>query len=123
VPAVCAVSAGRPRLCFQYKLGRNNDMTLTRLQMGELDTLMAVVCQFIDIVGSYQLPPEARKKAEKRRQEVRVDPWTGLAAKCELYRQAIPWSTGFTVTLPELAAQCPCPCGCALTGGRSHCVT
>jgi hypothetical protein len=38
--------------------------------MDELTTLMGVMCQFIDIVGSYQLPPEARKKAEKRRQEV-----------------------------------------------------
>jgi Protein of unknown function (DUF1682) len=41
------------------------------LQMDELTTLMAAMCQFIDVVGSYQLPPEARKKAEKRRQEVR----------------------------------------------------
>jgi Protein of unknown function (DUF1682) len=42
------------------------------LQMDELTTLMAAMCQFIDIVGSYQLPPEARKKAEKRRQEVNL---------------------------------------------------
>lgn len=40
--------------------------------MDELTTLMGVMCQFIDIVGSYQLPPEARKKAEKRRQEVKL---------------------------------------------------
>lgn len=45
---------------------------LHMLQMEELTTLMAAMCQFIDIVGSYQLSPEARKKADKKRQEVSI---------------------------------------------------
>lgn len=39
--------------------------------MGELTKLMAAVCEFIDIVGSYKLSPEARKRADAKRQEVR----------------------------------------------------
>jgi hypothetical protein len=48
-------------------------------KMNELTTLMAAMCQFIDIVGSYQLPPEARKKGEKRRQEIAAEDYKSRA--------------------------------------------
>ncbi len=48
-------------------------------QMGELTKLMAAVCEFIDVVGSYKLSPEARKRADTKRQEVRHDLWKHTA--------------------------------------------
>jgi len=47
--------------------------------MGELTKLMAAVCEFIDVVGSYKLSPEARKRADTKRQEVRHDLWKHTA--------------------------------------------
>lgn len=48
-------------------------------QMAELTPLMAAMCQFIDIVGSYQPSPEARKKADKKRLEVKLEKYKANA--------------------------------------------